>query len=306
MSEIQSNKIKFWLYSKQKPCICSFEIGKKSLAVVLSILSFFVIAGGIGLYNFFGGNFSVSLASLGIVKNDKSKNLDELLTKLAEYQIKLEEKTALIDAVIEDVKGLDHSFDSQPISRGNYYGGVGGFEYLKSEDFSAQSSKIKLRENHSTQGLLDEIEQKISVFSNIPIGAPVQGHFNSNFGWRRSPFSGRSHLHSGIDIGVDRKSPVVAVADGIVTRAGYRGAYGRRIVVDHGNGLKTLYGHLEAIEVKEGQKICRGQRIGFVGSSGRSTGPHLHYEIRVNGKPRDPKPFVNLAGFLSLLDTTKN
>ena len=119
------------------------------------------------------------------------------------------------------------------------------------------------------------------------------GKINNEFGFRRNPFGGRSYeFHSGMDIDGERGDMVVAPANGIVTEAGWKGGYGQMIEVDHGNGLKTRYGHLSKIEVEVGETLSRGQMIAFVGSTGRSTGPHLHYELRLNDRPINPRRFL--------------
>ncbi|REJ79147.1 MAG: M23 family peptidase [Acidobacteria bacterium] len=119
------------------------------------------------------------------------------------------------------------------------------------------------------------------------------GKINNEFGFRRNPFGGRSYeFHAGMDIDGDRGDIIVAPAHGIIAEAGWKGGYGYMIEIDHGNGLKTRYGHLSKLEVKEGEPIERGQLIGFVGSTGRSTGPHLHYELRLDEKPINPRRFL--------------
>ena len=135
----------------------------------------------------------------------------------------------------------------------------------------------------------------------MPLGAPVQGRLSSGFGSRYSPFSGRTQSHQGVDFSVDRESTVLATADGIVLNAGWKGAYGNTVIIKHGSRVETLYGHLSRILVKPGQRICRGQEIALVGSTGRSTGPHVHYEVRIDGDAIDPSKFVKLASFFRLL-----
>jgi len=105
---------------------------------------------------------------------------------------------------------------------------------------------------------------------------------------RTDPVTGRYQLHSGIDIGAGYGVPIQASADGIVLYAGWYGGYGNAIILDHGSGLSTLYAHCSAMYVSQGQNIQRGQVIGAVGATGWATGPHLHFEIRVNGVPVDP------------------
>lgn len=119
------------------------------------------------------------------------------------------------------------------------------------------------------------------------------GKINNEFGFRRNPFGGRSYeFHAGMDIDGERGDIIVAPANGIISAAGWKGGYGYMIEIDHGNGLTTRYGHLSKLEVKEGDPIQRGQLIGFVGSTGRSTGPHLHYELRLEDKPINPRRFL--------------
>lgn len=119
------------------------------------------------------------------------------------------------------------------------------------------------------------------------------GKINNEFGFRRNPFGGRSYeFHAGMDIDGERGDIIVAPANGIIAEAGWKGGYGYMIEIDHGNGLITRYGHLSKLEVKAGDPIQRGQMIGFVGSTGRSTGPHLHYELRLGEKPINPRRFL--------------
>lgn len=135
--------------------------------------------------------------------------------------------------------------------------------------------------------------QATSSHSSIPAMWAHMGKINNEFGFRRSPFGGRTYeFHSGMDIDGERGDQVIAPASGVVTEAGWKGGYGNMVEVDHGNGLKTRYGHLSKVEVEIGQTITRGQVMAFVGSTGRSTGPHLHYELRLNDRPINPRRFL--------------
>jgi len=119
---------------------------------------------------------------------------------------------------------------------------------------------------------------------------PVSGTITSPFGWRSNPFGGSPEFHQGLDIAAPMGTTVVAAAAGTVILAKWYGGYGNYILIDHGGGYSTGYGHLSAIYVSNGQTVQRGQAIGAVGSTGQSTGPHLHFEVRINGKPVDPAP----------------
>jgi len=131
---------------------------------------------------------------------------------------------------------------------------------------------------------------------------PVEGHITGSFGERIDPFNGEGAFHSGVDISASVGSRVIAPADGLVTFADFYGGYGRAVILDHGHGISTRYGHLASFAVVAGQYIHRGDVIGFVGLSGRSTGPHLHYEVRINDTPVNPYKYLrmtvaNLGGF---------
>ena len=124
---------------------------------------------------------------------------------------------------------------------------------------------------------------------------PVEGQVTGSFGERIDPFNGEGAFHSGVDISASVGSPVIAPADGLVTFADFQGGYGRAVTVDHGHGITTRYGHLSSFAVTAGQYIQRGDTIGYVGLSGRSTGPHLHYEVRINGVPVNPYKYLRLT-----------
>lgn len=117
---------------------------------------------------------------------------------------------------------------------------------------------------------------------------PTMGRISSSFGWRRNPFGKRRIFHSGLDIAAPRGTAIRAAADGVVVHSGWMGGYGKTIVISHSKGLTTLYGHCSRLVVSKGARISRGQVIAHVGSTGRSTGNHLHFEVRVNGKPTNP------------------
>lgn len=135
--------------------------------------------------------------------------------------------------------------------------------------------------------------EKTSNPENLPTMWAHLGKINNEFGFRRNPFGGRSYeFHPGLDIGGEKGDIVIAPAGGVVVKAGWQGGYGNLIEVDHGNGLITRYGHLSKIEVQSGDVINRGQEIGLIGSTGRSTGPHLHFEIRLGDKAINPRRFL--------------
>jgi murein DD-endopeptidase MepM/ murein hydrolase activator NlpD len=126
----------------------------------------------------------------------------------------------------------------------------------------------------------------------LPTLWPVQGTLMSHFGRRSDPFSGEGAFHAGVDLSADVGTPVKVTGDGVVTHAEWGGAYGRLVIVDHGNGIQTYYAHLSRFNVITGQTVRRGEVIALTGSSGRSSGPHLHYEVRRGGIPVNPHSYL--------------
>jgi len=171
---------------------------------------------------------------------------------------------------------------------------------LSVEEFSALLAELSRQvEQRSDQlGILEALLVTDSVKRKfLPTLSPIEdGWFSSNFGWRIDPFTGQKSFHEGIDFPAETGTPVVAAASGKVVFADVHPAYGKMIEIDHGNGLVSRYAHNSALFVKEGDLVVRGQHIANVGSSGRSTGPHLHFEVRLNGVPQNPARFLQPMG----------
>jgi murein DD-endopeptidase MepM/ murein hydrolase activator NlpD len=166
---------------------------------------------------------------------------------------------------------------------------------ISNEEIRLQSSVI-LKDSqdqlHSVHEILEHIAQQRSLYRSTPRGWPAEGRMTSHFGYRLSPISGLTQFHSGIDIANARGTRIRATADGIVRHADWEGGYGRLIAIDHGFGYMTFYGHNSDILVSVGQVVKRGQVIGRMGSSGSSTGDHVHYEIWRNGQCINPWRFI--------------
>ncbi|MCZ6468464.1 MAG: M23 family metallopeptidase [Candidatus Dadabacteria bacterium] len=139
-----------------------------------------------------------------------------------------------------------------------------------------------------------DIDYLFNTVKSIPVGTPLKGKINSNFGYRKDPFKSRSGFHSGLDLDANYGQRVVATADGVVTKASWHTNYGKTVIVKHKDNYETLYGHLSKLQVKEGQEVKVGDVIGKAGSTGRSTGTHLHYEVIKDGKRVNPKNFLSL------------
>ncbi len=142
---------------------------------------------------------------------------------------------------------------------------------------------------------------------SVPSQKPVtQFRFTSPFGVRVDPFNHTASMHPGIDMAAPTGTPVYATADGVVGRAEWAGGYGNLVQLEHGKGLETRYGHLSQILVHDGQHVRRGDLIALVGSTGRSTGSHLHYEVRIDNRPVNPMPFLQTADYLMALQNRKS
>lgn len=143
------------------------------------------------------------------------------------------------------------------------------------------------------------VRQLESAMQSLPSFIPIRSYtLTSQFGYRHDPFNGHGASHTGLDMAAPAGEPVYAAAKGRVLRAGYFGGYGNCIDIDHGHGIITRYGHLSKINVKVGQTVAIGEKIGAVGSTGRSTGPHLHYEVRVDNRPLNPRRFIESSSYL--------
>ena len=160
------------------------------------------------------------------------------------------------------------------------------------------STDLSLLRNHA-EGLEDKyilidqiVSKRLVVDSVTPNIWPLRGSIGSPFGTRLDPFDSSNEVHMGLDIVASVGSPVKSSAAGIVKVAQREGDYGNLIVIDHGNGLTTRYGHLKGFAVRSGQLVTKSQVIGWVGMTGRTTGPHLHYEVRLNDRPTNPRSYL--------------
>lgn len=161
-------------------------------------------------------------------------------------------------------------------------------------DMTPESDSGFISRVAAIQARVAEVEALDSAVNSLPLGHPVgdETYQTSSFGVRQDPFTKRPTFHQGLDFGGQRLTPIVAAADGIVTYAGRKGAYGRVVEIDHGHGFKTRYAHLHKTNVKRGQAVEQGFEIGGMGTTGRSTATHLHYEVHFQGRAYDPSKFL--------------
>ncbi|HUP48094.1 MAG TPA: M23 family metallopeptidase [Thermoanaerobaculia bacterium] len=218
---------------------------------------------------------------LQVANEQFSRSVESLRTQLRT----VEDKTRKL-AIIAGITTLDET--SQ--------GGVGG---TRSDDiavpFRDDIDKMSFR-SHRLERDLSVLEEKFvaqyHLLATTPSIAPVRGILTDGFGGRSDPFTGEPGQHAGVDISSAIGQPVRAPADGTVVKAMWEGGYGNVVYLAHGNGYSTRYGHLSGFAARPGQRVKRGDVVGYVGSTGRSTGPHLHYEVRLNNKAMNPLEYI--------------
>jgi murein DD-endopeptidase MepM/ murein hydrolase activator NlpD len=215
------------------------------------------------------------------------------LASLTSYEDSLESRARRMRGVISDL-GLDLG----QLEAATPHAGMGGPFVPVKLSADAGSFERQLYRINISRAQVERLNRTLAL---VPYRKPVIGEveFTSGFGIRSDPFLGRPAMHTGLDFRASTGDPVRVTANGKVVSSGWAGGYGRMVEVDHGNGLSTRYGHLSEIDVKVGDVVKIGQVIGLVGSTGRSTGPHLHYETRIDGEAVDPQRFLRAGIRLS-------
>jgi murein DD-endopeptidase MepM/ murein hydrolase activator NlpD len=212
-----------------------------------------------------------------------------------------------LDAKVERLRAMDNRIRSlvkaNASLRSKSPRGVGGAETPETSAANRLDKLLDLKFDRMKKDLLvdvndldvlgEALDSRRLLLESVPGGWPVRGTLSSVFGVRNSPFTETPVFHHGLDIVARTGMPVRASASGVVVKSGYEALYGNMVVVDHGAGYRSIYGHLSSCSVEEGAFVNRGEELGKVGSTGRSTGPHLHYEVRVNGLPVNPARFLN-------------
>jgi murein DD-endopeptidase MepM/ murein hydrolase activator NlpD len=266
---------------------------KVSHRLLFSILS--LVTSSLCLSTFFSVQYFTSLTQthelsklrhenrqLQTANEQFSKSVESLRTQLRT----VEDRTRKL-AIIAGINTLDEA--SQ--------GGTGGLrnEELSNNPYRDDVDKMTFR-SHRLQKDLSVLEQKFvaqsRLLSSTPSIAPVRGILTDGFGGRSDPFTGEPGTHNAVDISSAVGQPVRSPADGIVVKAEWANGYGNVIYISHGYGYSTRYGHLSSYAVRPGARVKRGDVIAYVGSTGRSTGPHLHYEVRVNNNPVNPLEYI--------------
>ncbi len=231
--------------------------------------------------------------------NDYSNaHIDSLTSRVGQLQGHVTRMDALSTKLVKmaDLDPTEFSFDQEPAIGGPANPNEEIVE--KPDAWSLElaildlNKQLDIRQNELTF-LEDVMARRVLNEQVIPEGHPVKGGWiSSHFGYRNSPFKGKRELHRGIDIAAKRGAEILSVAGGVVTRSGVGTGYGNIVEIDHGNGYKTKYAHNKANLVVEGQAVKKGEPIALLGSTGRSTGPHVHFEVIKDGVPVDPIKFI--------------
>jgi murein DD-endopeptidase MepM/ murein hydrolase activator NlpD len=270
-------------------------------SLVLSVV-FFIGLGAFSIFSYLSNKldrnnlYHYQMENKALEK--KIVDLDLLLTQLKNQMNNLMEK----DQTIRLVFGLPE------VDASVREVGVGGPNLNISPYHTEAGKKLKVTENEldkvlrqtrfereSLDSIYSELVERKQILDHTPSISPTDGYLSRGFGVRADPFTGSALPHLGIDLAADKGTPVFATANGKVLSAGWQGALGNLIVIDHGFGYQTHYGHLATMRVRAGQVVKRGEIIGLVGNTGYSTGPHLHYEVHLFDKPVDPQKYI-LAG----------
>jgi murein DD-endopeptidase MepM/ murein hydrolase activator NlpD len=239
----------------------------------------------------------------------EAKAAEEEAALVADAKLAMEQRNDLIfskleEAVTISMEPLDNMFRDAGMSpedlldavREGYSGQGGPLTPISLSTSGGSLSAEELRANTILGGLDRMNMYRIAAFK-LPFAMPVKDRFRwtSGFGYRRDPKGAGTRMHEGTDMAGSYGTPIYATADGVVTHAGWDSGYGRQVTIRHDFGVETLYAHLSQVSVDVGQRVSRGERIGDMGNSGRSTGTHLHYEVHLNGTPVNPMTFIKAA-----------
>jgi hypothetical protein len=274
------------------------EISQRFLVICSLFISLFIIASLYSAIGFIKSSVDkekmTGLAKENEVLSAKLGNLESTVTILKSEMSKIVGKDENIRLVF-DLPSIDS--DIREVGVGGEMttptinSELGQRTWLVQEDIEKIRRQINL-ENASFGDIYSLIESKRDILTHTPTISPCDGYMTRGFGIHPDPFTGAYQPHNGVDLAAPKGTPVYATADGVVSSASYEGGLGNLIEINHGHGLSTCYGHLSQIMVTAGHQITRGELIGLIGSTGYSTGPHLHYEVHEDGRPVDPTKYL--------------
>ncbi len=273
-----------------------FRMSKRTLRFCVGAVILFTVLAGSALYwTFKAGSEKLKYAELKRENIKLKEELQAIQQQVSALKDTIENLHRL-GAVLSTMVGLE---SPPPEFRAM---GIGGSLETPKDPIEKNLFDIKLDidkllgiseyEKKSFEEIQKKLLAKRRKLEHTPSIMPTSGYLSSGFGYRRDPFTGRIKFHRGIDLCAPVGTPVIAPAAGIVRKVGRDRGFGLYLIIDHGYGIHTYYAHLHKVAVRPGRRVKRGQIIAYVGNSGRSTGPHLHYEVRVNGRPVNPFKFI--------------
>lgn len=274
----------------------------RKISIPVQYLYIFVVGAAIGFLSLTGIASSYTRMLLKVSRYNelltKKNQLEDSNSRLAQVAQERDVQVASLASIASEVSAL-YGLKSQPTLV------TASAEKIQDEEVSSSIDQLTALRRSAlsgatmvglTMGLThNATTADWNKANSAPNLWPVEGQVTGSFGERIDPFNGEGAFHSGVDIGSSYGHPIVAPADGVVTFTDSLGGYGKAIMINHGNGISTRYGHLAGFAVAAGQTVHRGDVIGYVGDSGRSTGPHLHYEVRINDTPVNPYKYLRIT-----------
>jgi murein DD-endopeptidase MepM/ murein hydrolase activator NlpD len=276
-----------------------FHITKPIVTAVSSVVAVSVLAFAFFLYQYV--NLNVRMLELKQLRQEAGDR-DFLAAKVGQLEGELSRLRDL-DRKLRVVAGLDSGDDQGRLAQGGaevlsrsalldaVRKGTGRLAEWVNRDLEVLGQEITSRER-SFRELKTLLEEKRSFLASTPTIWPVKGLVTAGYGYRQSPFTGQREMHEGLDVAAPHGSPILATANGVVSFSGPLAAFGNVVFINHGHGFTTFYAHNSSNRVKEGQQVRRGEVIAYVGTSGRTTGPHVHYEVQVNGTTVNPLKYI--------------
>ena len=284
-----------------------FVVSKKLIRNALVAVSVLVLIFGYVIFDYLTKYINISLDNKEniVLKKEKSDHLQQISTlskNLKTYEARFESMKKKTEKIMI-IAGLTSAYKIEEVGVGgspqspisNVNNSVINTDNLNSKTdlfHTDQVNSNSIKTEKDLEFVLSVIKKKKVQLASMPSIWPCRGYVSSTFGYRIHPFTGKREFHNGLDISSQLGYDVKAPGAGTVISAETRGSMGKMILIDHGYGYTTRYGHLADFNVKEGDVVKRGQVIGYIGNTGRSTGPHLHYEVRVYEKAHNPQDFI--------------
>lgn len=303
-------KFTFFVLSDTGASVRQATVSRTAVALCGLVLSTCLFALGYLIYDYYHLKEAVSgHAVLARSISDYQKEISGQRRQILAFANKINAlKSKLIELNNFEKKIRIIANVETPEEENNLFGIGGAFpEDLDAQFPLTEKNHSMIREMHEQVGQLSQasdkqkqglisltecLENQLDLLASTPAIRPTKGWITSRFGYRKSPFTGRRQFHAGLDFAARQGTPIIAPASGVVTFAANKGLMGKMLVINHGHGMVTRYGHIYKFLKEKGAKVKRGETIALVGNTGRSTGPHLHYEVRLNGLPVNPQKYI--------------